>query len=328
MTPDRPQDGARAPSLRFDTKEYPLLFEPRYQHRVWGGRNLASRFGRTLPEGTIGESWELVDRPEVISLISNGPLKGVDLHAIWTDLPSWFGVPDAPRPDRFPLLVKLLDCQEHLSVQVHPGPDVAWQLGGEPKAEFWYFLETSPRAEIYAGFKKPMTRRHFADLLKKGRGIASALHTLSTGPNRAFFVPPGRIHAIGGGNLLCEVQQNSDTTYRVHDWDRPHRGVPRALHHHEALESITFDDVRPDFLDSEPGCLLEIPSFRIVLHDLLLPVPFGAADSFTLGMVLEGMVTLSGQVVDHGRCFLLPRALGGCMIEPLGAKARLLEIRP
>jgi mannose-6-phosphate isomerase len=209
--------------------------QPLMQERIWGGRNL-EKLGRVLSEGKkIGESWELVDRQEAQSVVEG---TGETIGSLWSgvDRQKIFGR-KAPRGGRFPILIKLLDAEEKLSLQVHPPKGKAEQLGGESKTEMWFFLETQLGAEIYAGLKNGIRQGEFEDALKAGT-VAECFHRLPTEAGLAMFLPSGRVHAIGSGNLILEIQQNSDTTYRVYDWNRKDdSGKARALHVKEALAS-------------------------------------------------------------------------------------------
>ncbi|PYJ75366.1 MAG: mannose-6-phosphate isomerase, partial [Verrucomicrobia bacterium] len=195
--------------------------------RIWGGRRLESEFGKKLPPDVkIGESWEIVDRPEVQSVVRNGPLRGKTLHELWTqDRQRIFG--DAPDSRRFPLLMKLLDAEEKLSLQVHPSEKVADERADEPKTEFWYVARADPGAELFLGLREPITRAQFKRALDKGT-VEDCVQKIRVKPGDAMFLPAGRVHAVGAGNLLVEIQQNSDTTYRVFDWNRvDDKGKPR-----------------------------------------------------------------------------------------------------
>src|SRR4029453_17011243 len=221
----------------------PLTFEPIFMERIWGGRKLAELFGKKLPPSfPIGESWEIVDRPEAQSVVRDGPLRGKTLRELWTqDRQSIFGnVPDATR---FPLLVKILDAREKLSLQVHPPEKVTAKLGGEPKTEFWYIATADPSAELFVGLQEAVTRAQFEEALRAGT-IAEYVHRIRVRTGDAMFLPAGRLHAVGEGNLLVEIQQSSDTTYRVFDWNRvDDQGRPRQLHVDQALQCIDFNDV-------------------------------------------------------------------------------------
>ena len=237
-------------------------FEAIPQERIWGGRNLAERFGRNLPEGKkIGETWELVDRAEAQSREKDS---GMALHDLWSgpDRKKIYGT-KAPETDRFPILIKLLDAQDKLSLQVHPPADKARELAGEPKTEMWFFLETQPEAEILAGLKEGVGMAEFGKALGAGT-LADCFHRLKTEPGAAMFLPSGRVHGIGAGNVILEIQQNSDTTYRVYDWDRKDdAGKPRALHVKEALASIRWDDHEPAFVQPRGEWMLVCDHFKI-----------------------------------------------------------------
>lgn len=209
-------------------------------------------YGRKLPDGqAIGESWELVDRPEAQSVTGEGSEcgGGVPLHDLWTgaEKEKIFGK-NAPDTERFPILIKILDCKEKLSLQVHPPTEKAKQFNGEPKTELWYFLHTEKAAEIYVGLKKGVTRAEFERAIEEKR-VGKCFHRLKTAPRETMFLPSGRVHGIGSGNVILEIQQNSDTTFRVYDWDRIEEktGKPRQLHVKESLECINFNDCEPNF---------------------------------------------------------------------------------
>src|SRR5437660_3130629 len=165
----------------------PLTFEPIFMERIWGGRKLADLFGKNLPANKrIGESWEIVDRPEAQSVVANGPLKGKSLHELWSqDRQSIFG--DIANAPRFPLLIKLLDAQDKLSLQVHPPEKIATKLGGEPKTECWYVAAAEPGAELLVGFKRSITREKFEDSLRAG-SATDEVHTIKVKAEDAIFL--------------------------------------------------------------------------------------------------------------------------------------------
>jgi len=220
-------------------------FLPIYQERVWGGRNFESKLNRKLPENkVIGESWEIVDRPEAQSNTSSGQSLRQLIKAAPEAIMGSGWQPDRP----FPILVKWLDCQEKLSLQVHPPAKVAPELGGEPKTENWYIAAAEPHATLMAGLKSGVTREAFEEGLNNNQ-LEPLVHSFSVQAGESIFIPSGRLHAIGGGNLILEIQQNSDTTYRVYDWGRVGLdGQPRQLHIEESLKSTDFNDFEPETL--------------------------------------------------------------------------------
>lgn len=231
---------------------YPLTFKPILKERVWGGRKLEQLYHKPLPSKVpVGESWEISDRPGDVSVITNGPLAGKDLHWLVEHQPTELLGRTPLQGERFPLLIKILDAEEKLSLQVHPPPASARQLGGEPKTEMWYITHAHPGAELYVGLKRGVTRSEFEEKVRHGT-VADCFQRLAARPGEAIFLPSGRVHAIGAGLVIFEIQQNSDTTYRVFDWNRVGLdGKPRALHIKEALASIDFNDFEPQPLVAE-----------------------------------------------------------------------------
>ena len=251
---------------------YPLTFEPIFKERIWGGRKLADRYHKLLPpKAPIGESWELCDRPGEVSLIRNGPLAGKDLHWLMQEHGAELLGGAPPAAGRFPLLLKLLDAQERLSLQVHPPAPRAAALGGEPKTEMWYVAEAAPGAELYVGLKRGVTRERFERELERG-SVTDCFHRVQVRAGDAMFLPSGRVHALGAGLLIFEVQQNSDTTYRVFDWNRLGLdGKPRELHLAQSLASIDFNDFEPAVIRApveageavKPRTLVSSPLFTV-----------------------------------------------------------------
>ena len=231
---------------------YPLTFQPIFKERVWGGRNLERLYQKPLPpDSPIGESWEITDRPEGVSVIANGPLAGKTLRWLMEHHRQDVLGSAAETTGPFPLLIKILDAKETLSVQVHPPAAIAAQFGGEPKTEMWYIVDATPEAVLYVGLKSGATRDDFERRVKDGT-VAECLHRVPVRAGDAMFLPSGRLHAIGGGNVIFEIQQNSDTTYRVFDWNRVGLdGKPRQLHVAESLASIDFTDFEPSLIASK-----------------------------------------------------------------------------
>ena len=229
---------------------YPLTFEPVFRDYIWGGRALATMLGRALPPGTVAESWEISGHPSSPTRVAGGPLAGLTLPQVQERLgDALVGTRSRWATDRgrFPLLVKLLDANQRLSVQVHP-PDayaLAHENGDLGKTEMWYVLHARPGAELIYGLSRQITPAAFRAALEDGT-VTDLLHHLPIQAGDAIFVPAGALHALLDGVVVAEIQQNSDTTYRVYDWGRVGPdGRPRALHVDKALAVIDFDLVRP-----------------------------------------------------------------------------------
>lgn len=299
----------------------PLTFTPLFQERVWGGRRLAELFEKKLPTNKpIGESWEIVDRAEAQSVVSNGPLKGKTLHELWTqDRQEIFG--ESRALPRFPLLIKLLDAENKLSLQVHPPDSVATELGGEAKTEFWYVAHAEPGAELFVGFKNNVTRDGFAATVKAGK-VADLVHRVPVKTGDAMFLPAGRFHGIGAGCVLVEIQQNSDTTYRVFDWERK----DRQLHLEQALRCIDFDDVAPGLVRPEGELLVRDELFEIQKWRLNEPREAVPRGQFAIVCCLTGAVRCADVDLAPGDFALVPAHLQDRQVHPRAGDASLLRV--
>ncbi len=305
---------------------YPFTFRPICMERVWGGRRLGKLFGKELPpEVPIGETWEISDRPEAISKITNGPLADRDLRWLMenhaTDL-----LGDAPAIDgRFPLLVKLIDAVEDLSIQVHPPDAMAEQLGGEPKTEVWYIAHADPGAHIYAGLKGDTTRETFEENLRDGT-LAECVHCLDVKTGDALFLPSGRLHALGSGTVVIEVQQNSDTTYRVFDWNRTGLdGQPRELHIEQALASIDFNDIEPTLC--QIGAIVDEPGLFRMESRVLAPGETANCSGLCVVGVASGAAVLDEIELSAGSFALVPACVGDAVARA-GTETVLILARP
>lgn len=321
---------------------YPLTFQPIFQERIWGGRKLESLYGKALPAGkVIGESWEISDRAEANSVIANGPLKGRTLESVMRE--DERGVMGRARSleGRFPLLIKLLDAQDNLSLQVHPPARLAAQLGGAPKTEMWYVAAAEPGSRLYAGLRRGVTPEEFAKRTKDGT-VAESFHVLPVKEGDSLFLPSGRVHALGKGLVIFEIQQNSDTTYRVFDWNRVDAsGKPRQLHVEESLKSIDFDDFEPRLTGGEFKPLSSDVSARALSRHALFGVDLlrmdaGATHRESIGEarvvgVVSGTVRIphasESVTVSSGQFALIPAALGELRLEAQG-EARVLVAAP
>jgi mannose-6-phosphate isomerase len=233
---------------------YPLTFHPIFKDRVWGGREMERLYGKKLPPGRpIGESWEISDRPGDVSVIANGPLAGKNLRWLMENhRAELLGNAKPANENRFPLLCKILDAREKLSLQVHPPANKAAELGGESKTEMWFIADAAPGAELFVGLKRGVTRAEFEKKVETSE-VAECFHRVPVRAGDAMFLPGGRVHTIGAGIVIFEIQQNSDTTYRVFDWNRVGLDVkPRELHVAQSLASIDFNDFEPALIQSKP----------------------------------------------------------------------------
>jgi mannose-6-phosphate isomerase len=304
----------------------PLLFKPIFQERIWGGRKLAELFGKDLPAGKhIGESWEIVDRPEAQSVVAKGLFKGRTLHELWIqNRHDIFG--DVPEAPRFPLLIKLLGAREKLSLQVHPPGKIAAKLGGEPKTEFWYVAAAAPGAELFVGFREPITRDQFENALREG-SATEHVHAIRVKSGDAMFLPAGRFHGVGRGSLLIEIQQNSDTTYRVFDWNRvDDKGRSRPLHVDQALQCIDFNDVRPKLIEPTGEQLVRHELFEIQKWKLDSSREIAPLGQFAIVCCLTGSLQCAGVDLAPGEFFLLPAQLPDRQLKPRRAQTTLLRV--
>ena len=230
-------------------KPYPLIMAPILKPKVWGGRRLESLDKSLPPDTLIGESWELADLPDAIaagrSTIANGEHAGRTLRELISiDRRQIMGIVPLSDEGGFPLLLKYLDANENLSVQVHPDTRyVARHPGTHVKSEAWVILHAEPGSVIYKGLRPGVTRERFADHIRQGR-VVEDLVAIEARPGDCHYLPSGTCHALGAGIMLAEVQTPSDTTFRVYDWGRP-PSAGRTLHVDEALECIRFENVRP-----------------------------------------------------------------------------------
>jgi mannose-6-phosphate isomerase len=232
---------------------YPLTFTPIFKERIWGGRELERLYAKSLPAGkVIGEAWEISDRPGDASVIANGPLAGKDLHWLMENhAAEILGGAKPAAEGRFPLLCKILDAREKLSLQVHPPASKAAELKGEPKTEMWFIADAAPDASLYVGLKRGVTRADFEKKITDG-SVADCFRRIPVKAGDTMFLPSGRVHAIGDGLVIFEIQQNSDTTYRVFDWNRVGLdGQPRELHIAQSLASIDFNDFEPKLVETK-----------------------------------------------------------------------------
>jgi mannose-6-phosphate isomerase len=311
-------------------KFYPLRFKPVYKDYIWGGGRIPEIFNREEPAGIYAESWEISTHPDGRTLIANGPLAGKTLSDL---LPAHKAalLGTKVKGDDFPLLIKLIDARDTLSVQVHPNDGNADAVSGQPKTEMWYFLEGDGSAQIYCGLKPGAGKAEFLKAMEN-KTFAAILQSVPVKKGEAVFVPGGRVHAIGAGCLILEIQQNSNTTYRIYDWDRVDAaGKGRELHIDKALKVIDWEN------NGDPCCKIsgtEIktsPYFRLDRFELATAQKFPmSGESFHALFVAEGAGTISWaggeESLQPGQSWLVPAALGSYTVSPCGSAITLLRI--
>ncbi|GLI06230.1 mannose-6-phosphate isomerase [Paenibacillus tyrfis] len=309
-------------------KPYPLQCKPEFKERVWGGRAL-EQFGLELPEGKIGEGWMIGDHPNGTTTVANGELAGMGLDQIREQYGSeFFGSKGfSEKNGRFPLLIKLLDCQDDLSVQVHPNDHYERLPQGElGKTEMWYILDAKPGAKIIYGLKDGVTREQLAEAIEQNR-ILDCLNEVTAEAGDSFYIPAGTVHALGAGVLVAEIQQNSDSTYRLYDYDRLGLdGKPRELHIEDSLNVIAYENSGATYMKTNLNAsgewltLARSPFFVTEKGRVEGNWPLQtSAESFVIHIICEGTGSIrwaDGELnVKPGECYLLPASLGSYSLE-------------
>jgi mannose-6-phosphate isomerase len=320
---------------------YPLRFAPTYQYRLWGGRRLSGLLSAPLPgDGPIGEAWLLSDRDDHKSQVANGPLKGQTIGELMEEFRDQLLGRSASRFRRFPLLLKFLDAREMLSVQVHPSdahPDLI-PVGETGKTEAWVVIEANKGSRIYEGLKPGTTTDELRHSLADGT-IADHLVNIVPKPGDGVFIPAGTVHTLGGGVVVFEVQQNSDVTFRLYDWDHvdPKTGQPRPLQVDQALASIDFQEntgglVTPVIVTTRPVVrerLFDCDHFLLWRLRGESPFNVGAAEMPRVLVCIGGSGWLesegSAYGIEKGEVWLLPAVAGACVFHPNSAVS-MLEI--
>jgi len=297
---------------------YPLRFQPIYKERIWGGTGLRDELRRRLPGERIGESWEIACREDSMSKAAEGPLRGKSLAELVRDYgPELLGQKNHKR--KFPLLLKILDAREVLSVQVHPGDEFAGKHEGcAGKTEAWYILKARPRAKIVYGLRPGVTREYFGAALKQGK-LEGCLNEVEVKQGEVYSIPAGLVHALGDGIMAVELQQNSDLTYRVFDWNRVDKnGRSRPLQVEKALQVIEFGKSPPQVCQPERGddsFFLENDCFSLYYHRVTgEKVMRCGPETFAVitAVAGNGEIRHRGKAysLQYGDSFLLPAGLG------------------
>ncbi len=306
---------------------YPMTFKPVYKDYPWGGSRIPETFNRDVPPGVYAESWEIADHQDGMSVVANGALQGKALQEVIDPDPQAV-MGTRVEGSSFPLLIKLIDAKQKLSVQVHPNDETAAKFGGEAKTEMWYMLGEN-ETQVYCGLKDGVTKESFLQAVAEGTS-GDTMRPVPVKKDDAVFVRGGRVHAIDNGCLILEIQQNSNTTYRIYDWGRMgNDGKPRELHIEQAIDVINWNDTANPLVEPEPlvdtdtfQCweVLKCEYFRLEKMILTAPleVPMDGTTFHAL-FVAEGEVEISwdGESLKApaGTSILVPAALPSYTLE-------------
>lgn len=324
-------------------KLYPLKFTPVLKDKIWGGNRIKTDLGIDFsPLPNCGEGWVISGVADNPSVVENGFLEGNELNElievymgdlVGDEVFNRFGV-------EFPILIKFIDTADYLSIQVHPDDELAERRGiGNGKTEMWYIMSADKDAELITGFKRDTTREEYLNYLENKR-LPELLNREKVQPGDVFYMPAGRVHALGPGIMLAEIQQTSDTTYRIYDWDRvDDKGNPRELHTEEALDAIDFDahdDYRSDYreIHNASAEVVSSPYFNtnIIVLDKALAKDYSELDSFVIYICVEGKLTLvhDGEevkevVIKKGEAVLIPAIIDRIDLIP-SETSKILEV--
>jgi mannose-6-phosphate isomerase len=322
------------------TELYPIKFEPILKEKIWGGSSIVKNFGKKAdPSKLIGECWEISAIQENLSVVSNGFLAGNNIEEI---IEVYMGDVTGEAVyekfgNEFPLLIKLIEAKDDLSVQVHPGDTLARaRHDAYGKTEMWYILDSGQSSKIYTGFSQKITKEKFKDVLINGE-LLKILNVESAEAGDTFFIPAGRIHAIGAGILLVEIQQTSDITYRVFDWDRvDSEGKSRDLHIDLAIDALDFQTSGTSKIIKKPVAdktenIVSCPYFHtnILQFGSRIRKDYNILDSFVIYICIAGEFIIhwenGAEAVKKGETVLLPAMITDVVLEPR-PEARILEI--
>lgn len=319
---------------------YPIRFRPVLKETMWGGNALKERYRKKAAAGAlIGESWEISGMTGDSSLVTNGYLKGntlEELAEVYMDELLGESVYDRYGTE-FPLLIKIIDASDRLSVQVHPDDRLAEERHHAwGKTEMWYVIDAKPGAVIYTGFRKKITKEEYLERLA-AKTLEEIINVTPVRAGDAFFIPAGMVHAIGAGVLLAEIQQTSDVTYRIYDWDRTDAsGKPREMHTALALDAINFNLDTSNLIRKEPEMnrtvlLAESPYFRtgLIRFDSPIIKDYSLTDSFVIYICTDSMAVVEcfghREEIRAGETVLIPASADNVVIIPQGT-ATLLEV--
>ncbi len=322
-------------------KLYPLLFEPNLHTVVWGGQQLRPFKGMPATDEPVGESWEVSAVPSSVSIVSNGPMAGRQLTDVISEAPEEIlGRAVCEKyGGKLPLLVKFIDAKRDLSIQVHPDDEMAQREHGKMgKSEMWYVIKAAPGSHLYAGFRQTITPYEYERRIAEGT-ITDVLASHPVKAGDVFYIPAGRVHAICGGIMLAEVQQSSDVTYRIFDYNRPGMdGKPRELHTKLAAQALDYhveQNYRTEYSETSNRAIqiIDTPYFDVRVMEITEQFHRNLTkyDSFIITMCMEGDCTVrireTGDEITlrEGHSALIPAAISDYDVTPLAGKTRLLD---
>lgn len=320
---------------------YPLLFQPNLHTVVWGGDRICGYKGLDMQQKNIGESWEVSAVPTSKSIVSNGELAGRDLVSVVDEAPDEIlGKAVSEKYNgQLPLLVKFIDSAKPLSIQVHPNDEMARREHGKSgKTEMWYVIDAQPGSFLYAGFKQEITPEEYKRRIADGT-ITDVLAKHEVKRGDVFYLPAGRVHAIGSGILLCEVQQSSDVTYRIYDYNRPGLdGKPRELHTELAARALNFhveEEYRTIYRDetNSANLIIDSPYFSVRVSSVTHPFHRNLLkyDSFVICVCMRGDCKIKMRatgdeiVLRSGNSCLIPAAIADYDVVPLDGSSTILD---
>ena len=320
---------------------YPFLFEPNLHTVVWGGNQLRPYKGLPASTEPIGESWEISAVPTSTSIISNGEWKGKDLISVINEHPEAIlgNAVNEKYQGKLPLLVKFIDAKRDLSIQVHPNDEMAMREHGKMgKSEMWYIIKATKDAHLYAGFKQEITPEEYQQRIANGT-ITEVLADHQVKPGDVFYLPAGRVHAICGGIMLAEVQQSSDVTYRIFDYNRLGLdGKPRELHTELAAKALDYhveENYRTEYSETSDKAvqIIDSPYFDVRVMEVNKPMHRNLIkyDSFVITMCIEGDCTIKVRstgdevLIKEGHSALIPAAIADYNVTPLDGTSKLLD---
>lgn len=304
---------------------YPLTFEPVYKETIWGGQALANLFGRKLPSPRTGESWEVCAHPQGMSRIRNGLWRGKTLQEVITAQPAMILGEGRKTAGQFPLLIKYIDAGDDLSIQVHPADEYAWRMEGQPgKTEAWYVLQAGPGAEIIYGLNEAVSRDGFSQAVREGT-VEAAVRRVAVQTGDMILVPAGTVHSLLKGVVVCEIQQNSDVTYRIHDFNRTGPdGQPRRLQIEKGLAVTAFGQ-QPSLCFKQDR--ITCPYFSVRKQRITGLTEDFPAGQFLVYCILQGQGRIVGNGVEvpvqAGDTVLIPACLTAVT---LSGQCQLLRI--